>query len=109
MHKDSFSSAASPSSPTFLSKQKDLAFRGPAVTHLHDVVDQRVAEHPVQVDALVLQNVLGSRNMAKRCYTHCPSLSAERAHMFVLGSNRDTSSGQISGNVQHQGLQDIKE
>lgn len=27
-------------------------------THLHDVIDQRVAEHPVQVYALVLQNVL---------------------------------------------------
>ena len=29
-------------------------------TYLHDVIDQRVAEHPVQVDALILQNVLDS-------------------------------------------------
>lgn len=26
--------------------------------YLHYVIDQRVAEHPVQVDALILQNVL---------------------------------------------------
>lgn len=27
-------------------------------TYLHYVIDQRVAEHPVQVDALILQDVL---------------------------------------------------
>lgn len=35
-------------------------------THLHYVVDQRVAEHPVQVDALILQNVLQITTTTKK-------------------------------------------
>lgn len=33
--------------------------------YLHYVIDQRVAEHPVQVDALILQNVLEKQNWFK--------------------------------------------
>ncbi len=34
-------------------------------TYLHYVVDQRVAEHPVQVDALILQDVLEKQKQIK--------------------------------------------
>lgn len=35
-------------------------------TYLHYVIDQRVAEHPVQVDALILQNVLVKKKKKKQ-------------------------------------------
>lgn len=40
----------------------------PGLTYLHNVIDQRITEHPVQVNALVLQNVLEKKEQINNCY-----------------------------------------
>lgn len=56
-----------------------------ASTYLHYVIDQRVAEHPVQVDALILQNVLENNQWKGAGNVH----TQERKKMFSLLSFQD--------------------
>lgn len=61
---------------------------GLKATYLHDVIDQRVAEHPVQVDALVLQNVLEKARADRKnnCWNVSNSCSNfSRARKFISG------------------------